>query len=371
MKQHPSLELLRKISLESDRLALNELLERRKLFVYGTERMLLAEFLWKMKEGYQKRLGSKRTVDEIVESVYDLTLAKFIILPLRKPASKKQEKTESPLMKHATVDCRLYYKAVLAQVDEWKQDNSDAGIIEEERAVGRILQNMMVRHFYLSIIECRRSKMPFRRRYFWKVKGKSITLWYPNWMTGREFRAWLERHIDNPNPNKLGETQKIQNEIDAYFSLHIEIPLDERWVADNRNADEFPPGITFDKTNELMLTVAQEKVRNIDKMRPAIRALGKESLYVMILRIFDDISGDRYEDNRIADEFGVSKATFSRFAGSHWSEKLGNEKADIPDLWKNTARILASDPDFMELALETGVLPKLKKVMGVIGAGNG
>ena len=370
MNKHPSLELTRRISFESDKKALDELLESRKLFVYGSERVLLAEFLWKLKEGYQKRLGSKRTVDEIVESVYDLTLAKFINLPLKRPASGKQENHESLQMKHADVDCRLYYKAVLVQVEKWKKDNPDAGIIEEEKAVGRILQNMVVRHFYLSIMECRRSKMPFRRRYFWKVKGKSITLWYPSWMTGRELRAWLERNIDDPNPEKLGEAKRIQNEIDAHFSRHVEIPLDERWGSATMYADDLPEGMTRDKTNELMLTVAQEKVRNIDKMRPAIRALGKESLYAMILRIFDVINGGRYEDIRIANEFGLSKATFSRFAGNKWSERIDDESTQIPDLWQNMAKIMASEPDFMELAMNAGIMPKLKRVIGIIGAKN-
>jgi hypothetical protein len=333
--------------------------------------MLLADFLWKLKEGYQKKLGSKRTVDEIVESVYDLTLAKFINLPLKKQESRKQEKSDPTMMKHANVDCRLYYKAVLAKVEKWKQDNPDAGIIEEERAVGQILQNMVVKHFYLSIRECRRSMVSLQVRYFWKVKGKSITLYYPSWMTAKKLKTWLEKNIDNPKPDRPGETQRIQNEIDANFPRCVKIPLDERWAPENRYIDDFPPRITSGKTNEFMLTVAQEKAKNIDKMRPAIKALGKESLYVMILRIFDDINGRKYEDNRIADEFGLSKATFSRFAGSKWSKKLGNKKAEIPDLWQNVAKIVATDSDFMELALEAGVSPNFKKAMGMIEANNG
>jgi hypothetical protein len=119
-----------------------------------------------------------------------------------------------------------------------------------------------------------------------------------------------------------------------------------------------------------MLTIAQEKVHNIDQMRPAIRALGKESLHAIIMRIFDDIYGDKFEDNRIASEFGLSKATFSRFAGSRWFEKIDDEKIQIPDLWQNMAKLMATDPDFMELALSAGIMPRLKKVCGIIGAKN-
>lgn len=245
-----------------------------------------------------------------------------------------------------------------------------AGIIEEEAAVSQIFQKMVVRHFYLSLKECQRSKMPFRRRYFWKISGKTITLWYPSWMSGFSLREWLERRFKAPDPNKPGETQRIQYEIDKFFTRHIEVPLDDHWDVENRYVDDKPPGFKREKTNELMLTIAQEKVHNIDQMRPAIKALGKESLHNLILRIFDDIFGDKFEDNRIATEFGLSKATFSRFAGSKWFEKIDDEKIQIPDLWQNMARIMATDTDFMELALSAGIMPKLKKVIEIIGAKN-
>ena len=190
-------------------------------------------------------------------------------------------------------------------------------------------------------------------------------------MTGKELRAWLDRHIDNPDPYKPEEIQRIQDKIDSYFSRHSEILFDEKLASETMNAVDLTTGMTPNKTNELMLTVAKEKAFKIDQQRPAIRAIGKDALYQLVIRIFDDIYRGNYEDIRIAEDFGLSKATFSRFAGSKWSEKLGKEKVEIPDLWKNTAKILASETDFTELALKAGVLPKLKKVMGVIEAGNG
>ena len=53
----------------------------------------------------------------------------------------------------------------------------------------------------------------------------------------------------------------------------------------------------------------------------------------------------------LAKDFGLSKSTFSRFAGSRWL----NSKKAIPDLWLNTAHVLSTYPVFQEVAKETGV----------------
>lgn len=87
----------------------------------------------------------------------------------------------------------------------------------------------------------------------------------------------------------------------------------------------------------------------------------------MIITIFDALYREKFEDNRIAKAFGLSKATFSRFAGSKWFTNLESGAAHIPDLWMNTAKMLATTPDFMELATAAGILPKLKKTMDMIG----
>jgi hypothetical protein len=96
--------------------------------------------------------------------------------------------------------------------------------------------------------------------------------------------------------------------------------------------------------------VADEKVKNIQKQRESIRALGKERLEQLILRIFKDLNDGQYKDKEVAEQFGLRKATFSRFAGSRWLQ--GNS---IPDLWRNTTEVLSTNPTFKEVAINTGV----------------
>ena len=64
----------------------------------------------------------------------------------------------------------------------------------------------------------------------------------------------------------------------------------------------------------------------------------------------------------------MSRATFSRFAGSHWAETLNNsEQPTIPDLWRNLVHIMAGDPYFLAAAAEAGVLPRLRDTLSALG----
>ena len=79
----------------------------------------------------------------------------------------------------------------------------------------------------------------------------------------------------------------------------------------------------------------------------------------MILQIFNELPNDEYEDTKIASAFGLSKATFSRFAGSKWNEN----DSQIPDLWLNTAQILSKHEIFMELAEKAGIWEKVQHIL--------
>jgi hypothetical protein len=107
-------------------------------------------------------------------------------------------------------------------------------------------------------------------------------------------------------------------------------------------------------------TVAGEKVNNLEGQRKAIRALGGPNLRILILRVFEDLSRECYRDSALADAFSLSKATFSRFAGSRWQT---NSKSVVPDLWANTAKVLAHHSDFVEMAREAGVWPQIEVIV--------
>jgi hypothetical protein len=125
-----------------------------------------------------------------------------------------------------------------------------------------------------------------------------------------------------------------------------------------------PTGQPF--ANSLAEAVAKEKVINIRRQRPAIRALDEKKLKQLILRIFKDLTSGKYEDRKVAGHFGLSKATFSRFAGSRWLSR----ELTIPDLWRNTAEILSTQPIFKKVAISAGVWKQVKSTLGKGERGN-
>jgi len=68
------------------------------------------------------------------------------------------------------------------------------------------------------------------------------------------------------------------------------------------------------------------------------------------------------EAQALAKKFGLSSATFSRFASIRWSEGENLRFSNVPDLWSNTAGVLAANPDFVEAAGRAGVLAKIRQI---------
>ena len=62
----------------------------------------------------------------------------------------------------------------------------------------------------------------------------------------------------------------------------------------------------------------------------------------------------------IANEFGISKATYSRFAGRDWKN---NNNGEVPDLWKNIAQIVTSNHILLETAISVGVKPVIDNIL--------
>ena len=228
----------------------------------------------------------------------------------------------------------------------------------------------MRKAFLFSKLECRRGSL-FSVRYIWEVNGGRFTLWYPSYMTAKEFREWLEDHFGDIHPDAPNEQKRLQAIIEANLKRGFHISLDEPGadsilrVENEFCSQEFYEG--FGTVGSLADAVAQEKVENIHELRPSIKALGGRALERLILQIFSALSGGDYEASRLADQYQISRPTFSRFAGSKWFEKKGDhEVATIPDLWRNTAQILRGNPVFMETVLTCGVAGGLEEVLDLI-----
>lgn len=360
-------ELFSLIDQKSDRSALDEVLSHRKMFTYEDRKLLFSDFLGAVRKEY---LRKQKQDYEITDCAYDKTLDKFANLPVpEEPSEKSGVSFSKQELKRKSIDCRNYYRAILSLIAAWKNENPEASRIDEEVKAARIFQGFVVKHFYWSREECWRQKTPFSIRYFWKIKGKKIILRHPVYISGREFGKWLEANVRDADPDRPGERSRIQRLVDEHFLREYTVPYDDPSLEDLA----VEKSLTIEENSGFQVlaeTVAKDKVENIQSMRPAIKKLGEQMLYELVLRIFENLSQNSFEDSRIARDFGLSKSAFSRFAGSKWSDKLEKGSFDIPDLWSNTAKVLASSPDFLEVAANAGVLPKLKKVLEKTGVNN-
>jgi hypothetical protein len=132
-------------------------------------------------------------------------------------------------------------------------------------------------------------------------------------------------------------------------------------------------------TRGLAETVAQEKAANLKQQRPAIRKLGAGAVAALIRELFERLSNEESELAPLAQRYGLSKATLSRFAGFQWhaapagaggvggtsgGASGGVGGGAVPDLWRNTAHVLTGCEAFREAAADAGVWPRIAAVAG-------
>ncbi len=361
----PLLELTRRIGYESNRIALEELYQNRPLFSYKRDRsLLLGAFLRRLKESNLARRWTGANV-MILERAYDLALDKFSNLPEKNQGRHRPGKTRGP-------DCRYYYRAfykyTMARLSE--MDRSD-NAIRVEMTAAENLGRMVLRHFYLSCLESKRQAEHSVRRYCWQRNGRAVSVWMPSMLSGRQCRLWLEANIQDYDPSRVGERQRVQDTVNRLLTWprtislcdvdggaeHIPAPTD--WVSSIVEQEI--------STHGLARTVAQEKAANIEQQRPAIRQLGADKLEELIHTVFARLTCDDYVEQTVAANFGMSKSTLSRFAGSRWHNRLDEA---VPDLWRNTAQTLACHSTFVMAAKRTGVWKRMVQVLDA-GANRG
>jgi len=339
------IDLLRKIVDDNDIQALEEFHKNRALFIYNGKRNLrFIDFITILCERVVKKKLPVNNAVELAEKAYDLTVDKFSSLPVESESLVSAKNERDPKKNRKGIDCRLYFKAFLEKATQTFAKKKVTGQIEQEALSAAILQGFVNRHFYLSRLEAERQINPFWSRYNWKIKGKSICIRLPISLKGRERPKWLKEHIKDPDPQKAKERQRIQRIIYQRFFKEKLISISDKanLLKTEPRIDNSAWGNNFGMS--LAQAVAKEKATNINLLRRSIRALGEKKLRQLILRIFEDINQGEYKDGKVAKDFGLSKATFSRFAGSKWH----NSGEAIPDLWHNTAKVLSSHKLFNE-----------------------
>jgi hypothetical protein len=346
-------ELITRIVDTSDHLALEEFHNNRTVFSFkGGKSLRFIEYLDRLRVRAIKSRRQLRNSFEIAEKAFDITLDKFNNLPGdTKFCTSKRERSDR-LMKQKGPNCRFYFKAFLNHLNTSITATPPAGELEQEARASKCIQGLVRRHFYLSLLEAERRINPFWSRYYWNVNGRKICLWLPVGLKGQNRKRWLEKNISEPDPIRPGERQRIQAIINRKMLRERIVSFDDTIdFKSKKNNDQLQlPDWENNAGKSLAKVVAEEKAANIQQQRRSIRKLGKTKLKKMILQIFGDIICDDYRDSEIAKDFGLTKATFSRFAGSRWNQT----GFSIPDLWRNTAQVLIDHPIFKQVIKDTG-----------------
>ncbi|MEN6428748.1 MAG: hypothetical protein ABFE13_25650 [Phycisphaerales bacterium] len=297
---------------------------------------------------------------------HDLTVDKFSHLPVD-VADGPRRKPEGP-------DCCYYYRAFFDHVTAKLKANPPANSIEAEMLATRSLRALVARHFYLSCLESRRRTQRLVRRHIWRIDGHALYLWLPLEMPGRQCRAWLETNIPDVDPSRCGEQERVQGIVDRMLGRPRVISIHAAHAVADSIAAKMDPVASMIReeigVSGLAGTVAEEKADGIELQRPAVRGLGKDKLRRLIHEVFDGLVRGDYQADRIASSYGLSEATFSRFAGIRWKvDGVGPAAASVPDLWRNTAQTLARHPDFVTAAKHAGVWKQVTEVLDTHGAG--
>jgi len=351
----PLLELAERIAMNSDGQALKELHDNRVLFLFGHKKALrLVDYVAAIVQSPLARQWCGYD-DMILDHAYDLTIDKFYNIPTNTDGHRR--------LKCQGSDCRYYFGAFLDCATAMLKAEPPANAIEAEMTTAEILRRFVERHFHFSCWESRRRAQKLVRRYTWELDGYALYIWLPLEIPGRRCREWLNTHVPDVDPRRIGEQDRVQEIVDKLLTRREIMPIHRVCGG----ADGIPAGprtlpsfvedqVTVEGLAEI---VAEEKAENIEHQRPAIRQLGTDKLKELIHTVFARLACEDYVEQTVAACFGMSKSTLSRFAGSRWGNCLD---CSVPDLWRNMAQTLAGHSAFIMAAKRAGVWKQVSQV---------
>lgn len=299
--------------------------------------------------------------DGISQDVYDLTLDRFLWIPL-------DEVRQNPLVdgerRQVGHDSRHFYRAFLEWVKKHKH-RIPRGKVQREAWVCEAFAGFVRQQVLHAFQEAKRKIADrFSSRYNWQVAGRgSITVRLPRTLTGSKRRRWLETHILDVNPSRPGERARIQSIIDRELIFGQEVSLDQTDYYSDLVTQ--PPNWYLIELDGLRFPefVAEEKVQSISLQRPSIQRIGSGNLRRIILIIFDNLVSESLTEEALAELVGLTKTAFSHFAGSDWYRNGPDGIIHVPDLWANVMYLLVNHPIFTEAAQELGLLDEARAVL--------
>lgn len=270
--------------MDNNETVLNYFLSNRKVIAYNNKRILLPEFLKKLRDNNFYTIitisRNEQHLEEKFDLTYNRTLQKFSVLQTNK------EKIEGPYSNNQ-------YQELLNQILEYQKQKKEATQIDVEIKIEELLKRMIIRHIKYSWLEVCRMSNRLYQRYRWELPTGTIELKKPQGIDGRDFTEWLNKNIKDPNPLQKNEKYRVQKEIDDWFGHYVEVDYSDIENYHNKNeniyaeSEKYPENFT-----EL---IAGEKSKTADQQRPAIRNLGKEKIKDLVVRILEDIL---YEEKR-------------------------------------------------------------------------
>ncbi len=309
----------------------------------------LAEFLGTMSHTYWafQLAGGCAAADR----AYDGALARFLTPDTTGPGSRRGTNS----LRYLRAVQRLAARAI--------ESMPYATPAEQDVVTVQILRRCVMRSLRQACEEAHRKVNPARSRYIWRVAGGALTVWLPVDLPGCRRREWLLEQIPDADPRRPGEKFRVQAVIDQNLGQRAQSRLDCRVVATVAGRPGVsPPEVLSRKEladRQLPELVADEKAASITWQRPAIRALGPTALQSLVLAIFDGIAAGRYDERKLARQYGLSAATMTRFAGSRWDNSAAGPP---PDLFLNLTHVVATDNVLIEAAQAAGVWPMVDRL---------
>lgn len=358
--RHTIEELIDVLCADVHNQAINELLDHRTPFVWNGSEVFIG--LYHLVANGIERCASlsPRHRTEILDAARDLTLDKFTNLPpealpekFRKsaPVGTEDLQGEEEAIHWPKTDRRKYYKALANAVLADQEVTCAQSSIERESAVCAVFQRFVLRHIGLSLKEAtRKFRNPFESRYAWNIPGKgAITVFLPKYLSGPQRSAWLSDNVDDPCPGRKGERERVQSIIDERLAIpsFVSGPEIELGCTTSDMPNPRELAIRSDYPN-MARYFSEEKAACLNALKPSIRKCGAEGVRTLVMARMQSLATGEKKDDALAREAGVSKAAYSRFAGSKWNSAM-------PDLWRNVAKEISRDPVFREMAERAGV----------------
>ncbi len=344
--------------------ALDEFLTNRRVFPGRAEppkALLFGPYVELIRQKTLKAGWWQSKGTEFVDRSVELLIARFTNLPSSETApdsAAPEENQEDAEVDGCNVDRRVYFKAFLASLTKHSRENSVAGELERERREAFLMQGFLWRQFFYCLQEAGREANQLMNRYAWDFGSGRIIVWFPKSFSGRPRKLWLEEHVGQPDLTKDGELERIQAIIDEHFGRQMQFSIDEHF-ADRLAGSLSPPdaGLKVEDGGTMRHLIAHEKAAEAKKLPPAIRSLGYDRIVELVITILDNIVSELCSDVEIARRFGLSTATFSRFAGrQRWDKWREDRENPPPHLAVNSARALRKHRDFIETAREMGLI---------------